>query len=146
VVRVVGFRQASPVRGMSSFAGTRLALLGRMSETPVDPVQTLDARWAWAALCCGLLFAVGCDGAAPDDGGQALPDASHAEGDASADDDSGVDQARDGGADGGGEATIDAGPPAPVCPPVDCDSLPETTSAGRLRALDECAFGLHLQR
>lgn len=112
----------------------------------MNSVQTLHARWAHTALCCGLLFALGCDGDPQSDGGQALPDAGRARVDASANDDGGAHAMQDGGASDGGQEMVDAGPPAPVCPAVDCDSLAETTTTGRLAALDECAFGLHLQR
>ncbi|MDQ3034119.1 MAG: hypothetical protein M3Y87_17040 [Myxococcota bacterium] len=111
-------------------------------------VQSLSGARARAVLTCGVAIAVlsltaSCgapeghdvlDAGVSFDGAVALTDAGHPPDDATPPE-------LDAGALDGGGADAE-----PTCPAIDCASLPGTTREGTITALDECAFGLTLER
>lgn len=122
----------------------------RLSSRTVHVLNAVCASGR-AACCLAVAFAVmaGCAGELAmdaDAGGSRDRDAAVAPIDASFTD------AAMGGADAAPsepDASVsdpDAGPPAPSCPSVACSSVEGATREGHLAALDECAFGLVLER
>lgn len=129
-------------------------LLGIPGIFAVRGARALNARRAVIAQWCCLVIALaGCaddpDASTDDAGATTTRDAWVAD-DVDAqtiDEDAGAVESDSGATEE--DASMpepDAGPPPPICPAVDCAGVSGTTTAGRLVALDECGFGLRLER